>query len=162
MQKHDRSTYFFLISVFFYESWPISSGRFYPTCPIHPNFLGLRHKLIHETKFFTGNQKFPSLLRLTGLTRKNKNYTHNIKFYLGQFLRPLTYELWLSFFGMLWAFALLLFLCSPIRSLETLRQCAWHFLAISLQLGPTMEVNSLGRGLLTGAWSFFSIIQIST
>ena len=38
----------------------------------------------------------------------------------------------------------------------------WHFLSLSLQLGPTLEVTSLGIGILTVAWTFLSLIMLST
>ena len=79
-----------------------------------------------------------------------------------QFLKPLTWDLWIAYFGLLLVFTLSQFLTSPNLKLKRFKQCLWHFLSLSLQLGPTQEVTGLWQGILTSAWTFFSLILLST
>ena len=86
-----------------------------------------------------------------------------IRYWISQFLNSFGGGLWISIAGMLMLFSLLYFFATfPQRNWKNFQKSIWNIFSIFLQQGPSELNSTVGQKMITGAWSVFSILIIST
>ena len=95
-------------------------------------------------------------LNSVSIARNLEHHTHP------QFLRPFDRDLWLAIIGMMVLCSFFFWLTQQSKTLPHFFGSFWNFFCIFIQWGPTQPGALVGQRIITGTWSIFSIIVIST